>query len=155
MRVAATLRDVALKAGVSVSTVSRTLSDDKTHPVAAETRKRIWELVRELQYEPNDAAQRLVRRVDSQVRRTYNVGLILGVVAYKFSDPFWSAVLEGVDEELIRQEYHLRFALSVDDSMHERQRQLVSRAHVDGLILLGGVGPYVTEIRDGFGLTGS
>jgi LacI family transcriptional regulator len=137
----ATLRDVALKAGVSVSTASRALSDDKTHPVAQETRERIWEMVRELNYEPNDAAQRLVRRVDSQVRRTYNIGLILGAVAYKFSDPFWSAVLEGVDEELIRQEYHLRFALSVDDLMHARQRQLVSRAHVDGLILLGGVDP--------------
>jgi DNA-binding LacI/PurR family transcriptional regulator len=135
-------------AGVSISTASRALSDDKTHPVAPATRDRIWEIVRELNYEPNDAAQRLVRRVDSRVHRTYNVGLILGLVSYKFSDPFWSAVLDGVDEELIRQEYHLRFALSAEDLMRDSQGRLLGRAQVDGLILLGGIGPITEALGD-------
>lgn len=137
----ATLRDVAKMAGVSISTASRALNDDRSRPVAAETRERIWEAVRRLQYEPNDAAQRLVRRVDSRVRRTYSVGLILGQVSYKFSDPFWSPVLDGIDEELIRQEYHLRFALTIDDLQRPSQRALFNRANVDGLILLGGIRP--------------
>jgi DNA-binding LacI/PurR family transcriptional regulator len=92
-------------------------------------------VARQLNYEPNIAAQRLVRRVDSQVHRTGSLGLILGE-ANKFSDPFWSRVLDGVAEELIRQEYHLRFALTVHDL--ERQSQHVLH-DVDGLILLGGV----------------
>lgn len=138
----ATLRDVALLAGVSISTASRALSGDTTRPVAVETQTRIWEAARQLNYEPNDAAQRLVRRVDSQVRRTYNVGLILGNVTYKFSDPFWSPVLDGVDEELIRQEYHLRFAFTIADLKHRTQRLLLSRAHIDGLILVGGLRPF-------------
>src|SRR5579884_2949540 len=129
-------------AGVSISTASRALSDDHARPVARETRERIWEAVRQLNYQPNDAAQRLVRRVDSQVRRTYNVGLILGNVSYKFSDPFWSPVLDGVDEELIRQEYHLRFAFTIDDLKRSRQRRLLSPAHIDGLILAGGPRPF-------------
>lgn len=136
-----TLRDVAKMAGVSISTASRAISDDRLRPVAPETRERIWEAVRQLNYEPNDAAQRLVRRVDSRVRRTYSVGLILGQVSYKFSDPFWSPVLDGVDEELIRQEYHLRFALTIDDLERPSQRALLNRTHVDGMILLGGVQP--------------
>ncbi len=137
----ATLRDVARMAGVSISTASRAISDDRLRPVAPETRERIWEAVRQLNYEPIDAAQRLVRRVDSQVRRTYSIGLILGLVSYKFSDPFWSKVLDGVDEELIRQEYHLRFAFSIHDLQRQSQRTLLSRTHVDGVILLGGIQP--------------
>jgi DNA-binding LacI/PurR family transcriptional regulator len=133
--VTTTLRDVARLAGVSISTASRALNDDHTRPVAPETSARVWEVARRLNYEPNIAAQRLVRRVDSQVHRTGSLGLILGE-ANKFSDPFWSRVLDGVAEELIRQEYHLRFALTVQDL--ERQSQHVLH-DVDGLILLGGV----------------
>ncbi|HEY8284289.1 MAG TPA: LacI family DNA-binding transcriptional regulator [Chloroflexota bacterium] len=138
---AKTLRDVAQMAGVSISTASRALTGDQTRVVALETRERVWEAVRQLHYQPKDAAQRLVNRVDSQVRRTYNIGLILGQVSYKFSDPFWSPVLDGVDEELIRQEYHLRFAFTFDDLSRPSQRQLLSSAHIDGVILLGTVPP--------------
>ncbi|HVA92507.1 MAG TPA: LacI family DNA-binding transcriptional regulator [Chloroflexota bacterium] len=138
---ATTLRDVAQMAGVSISTASRALTADQTRVVATETRERIWEAVRQLHYQPKDAAQRLVNRVDSRVRRTYNIGLILGQVSYKFSDPFWSPVLDGVDEELIRQEYHLRFAFTFDDLARPSQRQLLSHAHIDGVILLGTVPP--------------
>jgi DNA-binding LacI/PurR family transcriptional regulator len=137
--VTSTLRDVARLAGVSISTASRALNDDRTHVVAPETRERIWQAVQQLNYEPNDAAQRLVRRVDSRVRRTYNIGLILGQVSYKFSDPFWSPVLDGVDEELIRQEYHLRFAYSIDDLKNDGKRALLGRAYVDGVIVMGGI----------------
>lgn len=133
----AKLSDVAKVAGVSMSTVSRALNGEHARPVAMETRERILDVARRLKYEPNDAAQRLVRRVDSRVHRTGRVGLILGQ-AYKFSDPFWSQVLDGVAEELIRQEYHLRFALTIHDL--ERQSQSVLR-DVDGLILLGVMQP--------------
>jgi LacI family transcriptional regulator len=147
-----TLRDVAAMAGVSISTVSRALNGDQARPVAPETRERIWEVVRQLRYEPNDAAQRLVRRVQSEVKRTYSVGLILGEVSYKFSDPFWSVVLDGVDEELIRQEYHLRFALSIDDLQRRSHRHLLSPAHIDGLILLGGVRSITEDVGNAIGL---
>ncbi|HXT36080.1 MAG TPA: LacI family DNA-binding transcriptional regulator [Chloroflexota bacterium] len=133
----AKLRDVAKMAGVSMSTVSRALNGDQGRSVALETRERILDVARQLKYEPNDAAQRLVRRVDSRVHRTGRVGLILGQ-AYKFSDPFWSRVLDGVTEELIRQEYHLHFALTIHDL--ERQSQSVLR-DIDGLILLGVMQP--------------
>ena len=47
-----------------------------------------------------------------------------------------------MDEELIRQEYHLRFAFSIDDLESARRRPLLSRAHVDGLILLANIGSF-------------
>lgn len=142
----ATLRDVAKRAGVSISTASRAISGDQNGLVAAETQERVWEAVRELKYEPNDAAQRLVRTTDSQERRTNNVGLILGNTSYKFTDPFWSPVLHGVDTELSRQHYHLRFAFTLDDLKLSHQRRLLARAHVDGLILAGDVAPFGEEL---------
>ncbi len=137
-----TLRDVAKIAGVSISTASRTLSGDRSRPVALGTQERVWEAVRVLDYQPNDAARRLVRGVDAEERRTDNIGLILGNVSYKFSDPFWSPVLDSVDEELTRQDYHLRFAFTVDELLHRRQRRLINRACIDGLILVAGVRPF-------------
>ncbi|MGH2389057.1 MAG: LacI family DNA-binding transcriptional regulator [Chloroflexota bacterium] len=133
----AKLRDIAGMAGVSMSTASRALNGEQGRPVALETRERILDIARRLNYEPNDAAQRLVRRVDSRVHRTGRVGLILGQ-AYKFSDPFWSRVLDGVAEELIRQEYHLRFAVAIQD-LERQSRNVV--LDVDGLILLGVMHP--------------
>lgn len=140
------LRDVARLAGVSISTASRTLSGDPTRPVAAVTRERVWEAARELKYEPTDASQWQVRPVDGQERRTRNVGLILGNTTYKFSDPFWSPVLHGVDAELSRHQYHLRFAVTIDDLKQPHQRRLLTRTHIDGLILAGEVAPFGDEL---------
>jgi DNA-binding LacI/PurR family transcriptional regulator len=142
----ATLRDVALLAGVSVSTASRSISGDHTGLVATETQERVWDAVRRLKYEPNDAAQRLVRVTDNPDRRTHNVGLILGNTVYKFDDPFWSPVLNGVETELNLQQYHLRFAFTFDDLKLSHQRRLLSRAHIDGLILAGDVAPFGDEL---------
>lgn len=142
----ATLRDVARLAGVSISTASRALSGDNDGLVAAGTQERIWAAVRELKYEPNDAAQRLVRAADSQERRTNNIGLILGNTLYKFTDPFWSPVLHGVDTELSRHHYHLRFAFTLDELKLSHHRRLLARTHIDGLILAGDVGPFGDEL---------
>lgn len=141
-----TLRDVAERAGVSISTASRALSDDRSRPVAAETQTRVWDAAHALGYEPNLAAQSLKQGDGAVARATYNIGLILGNVSYKFADPFWAPVLNGVDQELTRQEYHLRFAYTVDDLMRRHQRRLISRTHIDGLILAARVRPFTQAI---------
>jgi DNA-binding LacI/PurR family transcriptional regulator len=52
-----TLKDVAVKVGVSYQTVSKVLN--KKASVAAETEARIWQAVQELNYKPNVAARNL------------------------------------------------------------------------------------------------
>ena len=56
----ATLRDVALRAGVSYQTVSRVINNHAN--VADETRQRILETIAELDYHPNKAARSLAAR---------------------------------------------------------------------------------------------
>ncbi len=56
----ATLRDVALQAGVSYQTVSRVVNEDPH--VSEATRARVLQVIRQLNYQPNFAARSLVTR---------------------------------------------------------------------------------------------
>ena len=133
----ATLRDIARLAGVSIATASRTLNGDGTHAISEETQAHVWEAAQQLNYHPNDAAQRLARRGGTKTQNTYSIGLIMSNVAYQFSDPFWSQVIDGINNELNRLQYHLRFAFLLDDLQNKQHRLLLDPLFIDGLILLG------------------
>jgi LacI family transcriptional regulator len=67
----ANLRDVARRADVDPSTVSRVLRDDPSQQVRPETRERILAAARDLRYRPNALARGL------RTRRTDTIGLII------------------------------------------------------------------------------
>lgn len=140
-----TLRDVALLAGVSISTASRAISGNTDRPVARETEDRIWGAVRALNYAPRHG-QVDPERVD-QRRQTRKVGVILRGASYKYSDPFWAPVLDGLDQELARHDYHLAYTLSLAEVRESSRRRLVSRERLDGLVLLGPMAP-IPELMD-------
>lgn len=54
-----TIKDIAKLAGVSPSTVSRILNDTSNSFAKAETRDKVWRLVRTYGYVPNAAARNL------------------------------------------------------------------------------------------------
>ncbi len=85
----ATLEEVARLAGVSRSTVSRVVNN---HPnVRPEVRKRVWEVIQQVGYQPHAAARSLV------TNRTQMLGLVIpqGLVTL-FSDPFFPILIRGV-----------------------------------------------------------
>lgn len=55
----ATIFDVALRAGVSISTVSRVVN--RGHLVNPKTRRRVEQAIKALKYRPNVDAQRMMR----------------------------------------------------------------------------------------------
>ena len=116
---AATLKDIASKLGISITTVSRGLAgyDD----VAAETRQRILETAADLGYRPNLLARRL------QKQRTDTLGFIMPTFGPRFSDPFFSEFIAGIGNEAAEHEYDLLV------STHARATQ---RGWVDGLIVI-------------------
>ena len=126
-------------AGVSVATASRALNGTGGRSVSPEKRTLVWNAADQLNYQPVNAAQRLAGAPVTTARRTNNIGLILRAT-YRFTDPFWSPVLEGVTEEVLRQGYHIRFAFIVDDLTHDRRRRLLNGRFIDGLILIGDMG---------------
>jgi LacI family transcriptional regulator len=122
--VAATIRDVAQKAGVSVATVSRVLND--SGPVSETTRERVEEAVMELQYTPHGAARSL------STRRTTNLGVILP----DLYGEFFSQVIRGMDRATRLAGYHLLLSSSHADQDEVSAALRVMRARVDGLIVM-------------------
>lgn len=119
-----TIKDIARAAGVSHTTVSRALRDYPA--LSSETTAHIKALAQEMGYVPNAAARGL------KTRRTR----ALGVIVSQIDDPFWSEVLEGIDEILHPAGYSLFVAATHRDPQREKQvvTAMVQRG-VDGVIL--------------------
>lgn len=130
-----TIKDVANRAGVSPSTVSRVLNDRPG--ISLQTRERVFRIARELNYSPSVAARSLA------TARTYNVGYVgykHGFVLpanLRFSNVTFG-ILEGIDEELTRQGYHM-FTTYVDKEAVKGLDvpSMIHQGRVDGLILNG------------------
>lgn len=82
------IKDVALRAGTSIATVSRILNN-VGYPVSDELKTRVQETIRDLGYRPNRMAQNL------RSRQTQSIGLIVRDI----SDSYFGAIAKGVTEE--------------------------------------------------------
>jgi LacI family transcriptional regulator len=102
------LRAVADRAGVSVATVSRVLSNS-SHPVAAATRKRVMEASDSLGFRPNQLARALVTARSQTV----------GVVVHDISDPYFGELVRGLEDGLRPHGYRLFVASSDRDPVRE------------------------------------
>ena len=121
---ATTMKDIARDLGVSVVTVSKVLRNHSD--IGEQTRKRILQRMREVNYHPNPAARTLVSG------RTNLVGLIVPDLVY----PFFAQVAKGISAKLRAREYSLIISSSEDDPNMERREidQMLAR-RVDALIL--------------------
>ena len=120
----ATIREVAARAGVAPITVSRVINGSGY--TSEETRKRVEEAIRELEYVPNVLARGL------RSRRTHTLGLLVTDV----TNPFWTTVARGAEDEAMRAGYAL-FLCNTDEDVAKQQRYihaLLSR-RVEGLII--------------------
>ena len=120
---AVTIRDVAKAAGVSASTVSRSLSNPEI--VDAVTRERVVRIADALGYRPNRAAQGLI------TGRTGNLGLILPDLA----NPFFPSVVKAVQQRAHESDYQV-FIADTDEVAQSELGLVRSLAkQVDGVIL--------------------
>jgi LacI family transcriptional regulator len=128
-RSAATIRDIAQKAGVSPSTVSRVLSG--TIPVAPSKRLAVMAAVQTLHYRPNLVAQGLARGRSRAI----------GVLTQGISDLFYSQILGGIEHALRGTGYYAVFLSegSPDDSAWALD--LFLSYPVDALAIVGGWTP--------------
>jgi len=119
-----TLRDIAAHAGVSRSTVSLVMQESPL--VAESTRDRVREAAATLGYVYNRGAATL------RSARTATVG----VVVHDIANPFFGALMAGIDETLQAADY-VPFLASSGDSLVRQERFLARmREHrVDALLL--------------------
>ncbi|MCC6189552.1 MAG: LacI family DNA-binding transcriptional regulator [Anaerolineales bacterium] len=119
-----TIKDIARRARVAHSTVSRALRDDSSIP--AHTAERIKRLATRMGYIPS-AAARSLKTTQSRA---------LGVVVTNIADPFLSEVVRGIEEAVREAGYSLFLAAAYRDRERERLvlRSLAER-RIDGAII--------------------
>jgi LacI family transcriptional regulator len=124
----ALITDVAKMANVSIATVSRVLSGS-SHPVNEETRVRVLEAARTLNYSPSALAQAMV------TRDTHIVGVIIGDAM----DPYFAAIVRGV-EDVARKHGYLVIVCNSDrvPAIELQYLNTLNDYRVDGVIFAGG-----------------
>ncbi len=120
-----TIADVALRAGVSKTTVSHTLSGKR--PVSEETRRKVEQAVQDLGFRPNILAQGL------RMQRSRTVALIIPDI----TNPFYPVLARGLQHALVEQGYHT-FLCNTDGQREQEQAFLDDVVHrqVDGIVLV-------------------
>ena len=120
----ASIKEVALKAGVSIATVSRVLNDKG--PVAVETRQRILAAIEQLRYVPHGAARSLI------TNQTDTIGVLLP----DLYGEFFSEVIRGIDLAARRSGFHVLISGFHSDRAEIEAVLRALRGRVDGLIVL-------------------
>ncbi len=122
----ATLRDVAKKACVDVSTVSRALNN--TSYVHPDTKAKIVAAAKELGYRPNVIAQAL-----KQGRRH-----TIGVIVPRLHMTIFSEILQGIEQEAEKLGYSTLISITEDNPQIEKNcLERMQNSFVDGIIITG------------------
>lgn len=128
-----TIKDVALRAGVSRSTVSRVMNN---HPyVDEEKRRAVKEAMMELGYSPNSSAQRL-RGTETRT---------IAVLVSRIVNPFFGAIVDAMDEVAAEHSYRLILCNTRGNANQELHfLQLLQTKQVDGVIFASLVNDWET-----------
>jgi LacI family transcriptional regulator len=120
---ATTMKDVAQRAGVDVSTVSLALNNDPR--IRKETRERIALVAEELGYRKNSLARGL------RSGKSYTIGAVVG-----FATSVWDEVLAGAQSVLAEEDYHLLLDYAPTESRREEmQIEALKAKRVDGFLI--------------------
>ncbi len=124
-----TLQEVADRAGVSIATVSKVLSN--TPYFSAATRDKVMQVVEELGYVPNLAARAL------QSGKTHIIGIVFPYVYdHIFTDPLIEMLLEGIEAECNAHGYNMLLSTPRlnDIGPDINYLSLVQSGYLDGVV---------------------
>ena len=119
----ASIKDVAQKAGVGVGTVSRVLNNSGY--VSDETREKIEEAMKNLQYTPNELARNLYHKKSG----------IIAVLVPTVEIPFFAELVHNIEAELYNEGF--KIMLCNTDKAHNAELEyldMLNRHIVDGVI---------------------
>lgn len=121
----ATIKDVAQRAGLGQGTVSRVLNGSGY--VSDETRQRVLDAIRDLNYVPNAQARAMM------TRRT----MTLGVALPDLTNPYFPAMVRGIEDEARRHGYTVILLQTDWQPANERLAiDILRRQSVDGTLLV-------------------
>lgn len=123
MKKGITLKDMAKKLNMSVSTVSKSLNDD--HAISAFTKERVKELANRWNYVANESARHF------KLNKSFTIGLIIP----DLQDHFFVEAINGIEEIAGTENYNIILAQSHENTCKEESIvNVMIRNRVDGLI---------------------
>jgi LacI family transcriptional regulator len=120
-----TMRDVAKKAGVSVTSVSHVIN--QTRPVSENIQQNVQSALQELGYQPN-ALARSLRRKQSHT---------IGMVVPDSANPFFAGIVRGIEDAVFTQDYTVILGNSDGDPQKELvYTKVLAEKQVDGILFV-------------------
>lgn len=120
----ATIKEIAKRLNVSVSTVSRALHNHSS--IGLRTRLQVQKLAAELHYEPNQAA------ISFKQGKT----MVIGVILPNLGEEYFSMAINGVEDVATRNKYTVLIGQSHDDTTREQEiAEAMRRQRVDGIVV--------------------
>ncbi|MFN2458482.1 MAG: LacI family DNA-binding transcriptional regulator [Chitinophagaceae bacterium] len=124
MKKGVTIKDIAKRLNMSVSTVSKALNNDVS--ISALTKERVHKLASELNYTPNEAARHF------KLNKSFTVGLIIPSLL----DQFYVLAINGVEAVAEKENYNVILSQSHEDVCNEEKiTNVMIRNRVDGVIV--------------------
>ena len=122
---AATIKDVAELAGVSISTVSRVVNNSK--PVSPAVRRKVLEAIEELDYKPNQVARSLVTKKSN----------LIGIVLTDIGNYYIARMVRGMEEIGRMYNYDIILSSSYGNSNREIELlKLLKGKQVEGIVFV-------------------
>ncbi|MGM0240992.1 LacI family DNA-binding transcriptional regulator [Enterococcus sp. AZ103] len=120
----ATIKDVAKKAGLSVSTVSRFLNN---HPyISEDKRKRIQAAMEALDYTPSSVAMQLRSKK----------GTMIGILVSRIVNPFFAHLVDSIEKNARKHGYNVLVMQTYDDKKAETNMlEMLKQQVIAGLIM--------------------
>ncbi|MDI9278358.1 ribose operon transcriptional repressor RbsR [Pantoea sp. EABMAA-21] len=119
------MKDVARLAGVSTSTVSHVINNNRF--VSEQVREKVDQAIRELNYAPSALARSL------KINQTRTIGMLLTAS----SNPFYSEVVRGVENSCYERGYSLILCNTEgDEERMNRSLETLMQKRVDGLLMM-------------------
>lgn len=124
-----TIKDIAKMANVSIATVSRVINETGT--VSKKTEKKINDIIKEINYVPNNVARSLVKQNSKTI----------GVIVADIMNPFYSEIIRAIQDQADIDGYSVISCNSDEDMDKEKQCiQMLLENQVSGIIFAGGRG---------------
>jgi LacI family transcriptional regulator len=127
-----TYKDIAKKAGVSITTVSRVINKRDLHKVSKKSQEKVRAIIKKLNFTPNIIARSLVSR------KTFNIAVAIKDLE-DIINPYFSQVISGIAYILERRGYYLQLVRTIPGKqppLSPYYLKAIWEKRVDGLLLL-------------------
>ena len=94
------IKKIAEKAGVSISTVSRILNRPDYKCSVPGLREKVWSIAMEMNYVPNEAARNLKKGTQAKESKIWYINVLMTRTDESRTDPFFTELLRVVESEI-------------------------------------------------------